>query len=269
MNPTTNKFRQHQQQQQQQQGMPSFCRQQGRGKAVGPDSSAAAGASSGGPGAPGAGGAVSDSSQSGRKRKRKRGEASLFAYVKRAVRDVPCLMCVKSALAGRSSGECRNHSGPGKRCYHCAKGSHKCREVYVFIGLELTWLILLLRPASCVSSAKELTKALEIDPKHWKSKSLRIILRNDLERAGVEDDDQPREDNEDDKELASFTKIGRAVFEVITEVDAIRKMRTRRAALEQLGLAAADEGDDDDGLDNWPGRDTQRYPSWLVKEEAC
>ncbi|KAL2166277.1 hypothetical protein VTG60DRAFT_2982 [Thermothelomyces hinnuleus] len=171
--------------------MPSFGRQLGRGKAVGPDSSAAAGAASGGPGAPGASGAVSDSPQSGRKRKR--GEASLFAYDKLAVRDVPCLMCVKSAL---------------------------------------------------------------------KSKSLRIILRNDLARAGVEDDDQPREDNEDDKELASFTKIGREVFEVITEVDAIRKMRTRRAALEQLGLAAADEGDDDGGLDNWPSRDTQRYPSW-------
>ncbi|KAL2176042.1 uncharacterized protein P884DRAFT_310398 [Thermothelomyces heterothallicus CBS 202.75] len=267
MSPTTNKLRQHQQQQQLQQGMPSFGRQQGRGKAVGPDSSAAAGAALSGPGAPGAGGAVSDSSQSGRKRKR--GEASLFAYDKRAVRDVPCLMCVKSALSGRSSGgrssgECRNHSGPGKRCYHCAKGNHKCREVCVFIGLELTWLILLLSPASCVSSAKELTKALKVDPKHSKSKSLRIILRNDLERAGVEDDDQPREDNEDDKELASFTKIGRAVFEVITEVNAIRKMRTRRAALEQLGLAAADEGDDDGGLDNWPGRDTQRYryPNW-------
>ncbi|KAF1935086.1 hypothetical protein EJ02DRAFT_439461 [Clathrospora elynae] len=37
----------------------------------------------------------------------------------------PCLGCVRSALAGRSSGECFDQSGGGSRCFQCASG-HSC-----------------------------------------------------------------------------------------------------------------------------------------------
>ncbi|KAF1945178.1 hypothetical protein EJ02DRAFT_451744, partial [Clathrospora elynae] len=42
-----------------------------------------------------------------------------------ALRVHPCLGCVRSALAGRSSGECFDQSGGGSRCFRCASG-HSC-----------------------------------------------------------------------------------------------------------------------------------------------
>ncbi|KAF1938448.1 hypothetical protein EJ02DRAFT_22585 [Clathrospora elynae] len=47
-----------------------------------------------------------------------------------ALRVHPCLGCVRSALAGRSSGECFDQSGGGSRCFRCASG-HSCVPVLV------------------------------------------------------------------------------------------------------------------------------------------
>jgi len=62
------------------------------------------------------------------------------------------------------------------------------------------------------------------------SKSLRIILRNDLKRAGaISSNDEPANEKEDDEDLASFVKIGRAVFTILSEVNALKKRRKRIA----------------------------------------
>ncbi|RYP43671.1 hypothetical protein DL768_009789 [Monosporascus sp. mg162] len=46
-----------------------------------------------------------------------------------ARRAVPCLGCLRSALAGRSTGECFD-AAVGSRCWRCASG-HTCTPVYV------------------------------------------------------------------------------------------------------------------------------------------
>ncbi|KAL2145388.1 hypothetical protein VTI28DRAFT_7315 [Corynascus sepedonium] len=194
--------------------MPYIARSRGKNKARGrvpSAASAAAGAAADDSGVES--GATSPIPQNSRKRKRTDSPMPSI-YEERAVRNVPCTMCVKSALAGRSAGECRDHSGPGKRCGHCFRGSHKCQKI----------------PASCVASAKDLTRVLKIDPKHPDSKSLRIILRNDLKRAGaISSNDEPANEKEDDEDLASFVKIGRAVFTILSEVNALKKRRKRIA----------------------------------------
>ena len=44
-------------------------------------------------------------------------------------RDVPCLGCVKSCLAGKGDGKCYdNASGKGARCFKCSSG-HPCLEL--------------------------------------------------------------------------------------------------------------------------------------------
>ncbi|KAK4243865.1 hypothetical protein C7999DRAFT_35797 [Corynascus novoguineensis] len=192
--------------------MPYTARSRGKNKARGRVPSAASGAASAAADdSPAESGATSRIPQASRKRRRT-DPPTPSIYEERAVRGVPCTMCVKSALAGRSAGECRDHSGPGRRCAHCFRGSHKCQEI----------------PASCVASAKDLTRVLKIDAKHPDSKSLRIILRNDLQRAcAISANEEPGKEKEDDEDLASFVKIGRAVFTILSEVNALKKKRKR------------------------------------------
>ncbi|KAF2475028.1 uncharacterized protein BDR25DRAFT_113610 [Lindgomyces ingoldianus] len=42
-----------------------------------------------------------------------------------ALRVQSCLGCIKSALAGRSSGECHDSATGGSRCWRCSSG-HSC-----------------------------------------------------------------------------------------------------------------------------------------------
>ncbi|KAF2469087.1 uncharacterized protein BDR25DRAFT_51002 [Lindgomyces ingoldianus] len=42
-----------------------------------------------------------------------------------ALRAQSCLGCIKSALAGRSSGECHDSATGGSRCWRCSSG-HSC-----------------------------------------------------------------------------------------------------------------------------------------------
>ena len=45
-----------------------------------------------------------------------------------ARRAVPCVGCVRSAIAGRSSGECFDNKSGGNRCFRCSSG-HICRAL--------------------------------------------------------------------------------------------------------------------------------------------
>jgi hypothetical protein len=45
-----------------------------------------------------------------------------------ARRAVPCAGCVRSAIAGRSTGECFDNKSGGDRCFRCASG-HTCRAL--------------------------------------------------------------------------------------------------------------------------------------------
>lgn len=63
-------------------------------------------------------------------------------------RDIACLGCVKSALKGRSAGDCWNHSGKGERCLRCDDG-HVCLDT----------------PSSIHAPARRLTELLLKDKK--------------------------------------------------------------------------------------------------------
>ena len=41
---------------------------------------------------------------------------------------IPCVACVRSAIAGRSSGECFDNKSDGNRCFRCSSG-HTCRAL--------------------------------------------------------------------------------------------------------------------------------------------
>jgi hypothetical protein len=52
-----------------------------------------------------------------------------------ALRNNTCLGCLKSALAGRSKGECyENTTQPGRRCYRCVSG-HSCLPIPQYAAL--------------------------------------------------------------------------------------------------------------------------------------
>ncbi|KAF1938979.1 hypothetical protein EJ02DRAFT_457406, partial [Clathrospora elynae] len=108
-----------------------------------------------------------------------------------ALRVHPCLGCVRSALAGRSSGECFNQSGGGSWCFRCASG-HLCV------------------PASALAApiAAKFLAALQGGAPESQLRKLRIALRVVLEASAKElgsgkeeEEEEERVEEEDVSEL--------------------------------------------------------------------
>lgn len=77
-----------------------------------------------------------------------------------ARRAVPCLGCLRSALAGRSAGSCFEQANPGrsKRCARCASG-HQCLPVPALARRAATALVEALENDSPKAVSFSLTRA--------------------------------------------------------------------------------------------------------------
>jgi hypothetical protein len=72
-----------------------------------------------------------------------------------ALRAISCARCIRSALAGRSTGECHDAVGAGQRCWNCASG-HKCEPLPAAVQALAALLVAALVAPSPRRSVSEL-----------------------------------------------------------------------------------------------------------------
>ncbi|KAL7624409.1 hypothetical protein AAE478_005973 [Parahypoxylon ruwenzoriense] len=132
------------------------------------------------------------------------------------LRDTPCMGCLRSALAGRSTGQCYDTVGNGSRCWRCASG-HSCLPV----------------PEGVTSMARNFVSA-RVSGDQQAIRKYAPLVRALLEDHGKKNGDSKEEEDESKSDVHDFNDTPRAGHHGLSPSERRRRIKEIISELSDL-----------------------------------